>query len=544
MELKIVPFEGAPPQGASPPRAAEKNSPEPASKVLTHQKFVSGSRTVPAGSESALAGTAASCAGALKAQNHVMTVPAKRGQPPHLRTDYWRHMLYEVYEPAEALRIFTMLVEGVRIGRPGAARVIVSPNWPSAFEHGAKVEDIITMDLSQGRLHGPFTSPPYQAYIVSPLGAFKKRDSEKIRVIHDLSFPALGSVNSMIDPTEFSLKYASIDDAVAFCNNFQNSPPFMSKLDLQDAFKFIPIHPDDWHLMGFSWPDGGGSTNIYFSKVLSFGLRSAPALFDVFASALLQFMFKSGAPTSVVRYVDDFLLVAPDASSCQQGLNIMLDTCHSSGFSVQPSKVTAPANEVKFLGITINTVSRTLFIDRDRLDEVVRLVNELLALRSVSKRRLLSVIGKLAFASRVVRIGRAFLGRLIEATKTVKYLHFSVKLTRAVKADLEWWRDCVASHNGVSMMPPPGVTSLPWMSTLMRRTLEWAASCIQSGSPPPTSHPWPPPRPTPSTGGSYMRRSQLWPPGGPAWPAVMCISISITRLWLQFSGNITPQLPT
>ena len=364
-------------------------------------------------------------------------------------------MLYEVYEPAEALRIFTMLVEGVRIGRPGAARVIVSPNWPSAFEHGAKVEDIITMDLSQGRLHGPFTSPPYQAYIVSPLGAFKKRDSEKIRVIHDLSFPALGSVNSMIDPTEFSLKYASIDDAVAFCNNFQNSPPFMSKLDLQDAFKFIPIHPDDWHLMGFSWPDGGGSTNIYFSKVLSFGLRSAPALFDVFASALLQFMFKSGAPTSVVRYVDDFLLVAPDASSCQQGLNIMLDTCHSSGFSVQPSKVTAPANEVKFLGITINTVSRTLFIDRDRLDEVVRLVNELLALRSVSKRRLLSVIGKLAFASRVVRIGRAFLGRLIEATKTVKYLHFSVKLTRAVKADLEWWRDCVASHNGVSMMPPP-----------------------------------------------------------------------------------------
>ena len=166
-------------------------------------------------------------------------------------------------------------------------------------------------------------------------------------------------------------------------------------------------------------------------------------------------MFKSGAPLSIVRYVDDFLLVAPDASSCQEGLTVMLDTCEVSGFHVQPSKVTAPANEVKFLGITINTVSRTLSIDKDRLQEVIRLVTELLALRSVSKRRLLSVIGKLAFASRVVRTGRAFLGRLIEATKTAKFLHYSVKLTRAVKADLEWWRDCVASHNGVTMMPPP-----------------------------------------------------------------------------------------
>ena len=214
----------------------------------------------------------------------------------HLRIDYWQRMLYEVYDASHAHKVLTMLADGVRVGRPRAAQVIVSPNWPSALEHGVKVADIIAMDLSLGRLHGPYTSPPYQAYIVSPLGAFKKRDSEKIRLIHDLSYPAQGSVNSLIDPSEFSLKYASVDDAVAFCNNFPNSPLFMSKLDLQDAFKYIAIHPDDWHLMGFSWPDGGGCTNYYFSRVLSFGLRSAPALFDVFASALLQFMFKSGAP--------------------------------------------------------------------------------------------------------------------------------------------------------------------------------------------------------------------------------------------------------
>ena len=166
-------------------------------------------------------------------------------------------------------------------------------------------------------------------------------------------------------------------------------------------------------------------------------------------------MIHNGAPYSIVRYVDDFFIVAPDAAACQDGLTTMLHTCALAGFPVQPSKVTSPATEVKFLGITINTISRTLSIDRARLLEVIELVNDFLSRSSVTKRRLLSLIGKLAFASRVVKTGRAFLGRLIQATKSTKFLHFSVKLTREVKADLIRWRHSVESHNGVAMIPPP-----------------------------------------------------------------------------------------
>ena len=454
MVLESAPFVGAPPQGALPHNPALTGL-SLDDRPSTQTRFVYGTRTDHVSSKSVLADTVVSCVEAQRAPSPVVTALASPGQPQNLNYDYWHHALFEVYEAEHAHRVLAMLADGVRIGHSGATEVIVSPNWPSAFDHGAKVSEVVSKDLEMGHLHGPFTNPPYQAYIVSPLGAIKKKDSEKIRLIHDLSYPARGSVNSSIDPSEFSLKYASIDDAVAFCNNFSDNPPFMAKLDLQDAFKLIRIHPEDWHLMGFSWPDGGGSTQFYFSKVLSFGLRSAPALFDVFASALLQFMMSNGAPSTIVRYVDDFLIIAPDAVSCRDGLTIMLETCAHAGFPVQPSKVTSPATEVKFLGISIDSVARTLSIDKDRLDEVIDLVNQLLALRSVTKRRLLSVIGKLAFASRVVRTGRAFLGRLIDATKTTEYLHYSVKLTRPVKADLRWWRDSVRSHNGVSMIPHP-----------------------------------------------------------------------------------------
>ena len=69
-------------------------------------------------------------------------------------------MLYQVYDATEASRVLNMLSEGVRVGRPEATRVIVSPNWPSAHEHGAKVGDIISVDLAQGASTVHSLAPP------------------------------------------------------------------------------------------------------------------------------------------------------------------------------------------------------------------------------------------------------------------------------------------------------------------------------------------------------------------------------------------------
>ena len=56
-----------------------------------------------------------------------------------------------------------------------------------------------------------------------------KLDGSKIRLIHDLSFPALHSVNGDIDPEDYLLYYASVDDAINFCSRFGS--PFLAKLD-------------------------------------------------------------------------------------------------------------------------------------------------------------------------------------------------------------------------------------------------------------------------------------------------------------------------
>ena len=48
----------------------------------------------------------------------------------------------------------------------------------------------------EGRIAGPFLSPPFEPFITSPLGVVPKSEEGKFRVIHDLSFPKNNSVNS------------------------------------------------------------------------------------------------------------------------------------------------------------------------------------------------------------------------------------------------------------------------------------------------------------------------------------------------------------
>ena len=53
------------------------------------------------------------------------------------------------------------------------------------------------------------------------------------------------------------------------------------KIDLKNAYRIVPIHPDDHHLLGIDWK---GDT--YVDRALPFGLRSAPKVFSAVADMI------------------------------------------------------------------------------------------------------------------------------------------------------------------------------------------------------------------------------------------------------------------
>ena len=53
---------------------------------------------------------------------------------------------------------------------------------------------------------------------------------------------------------------------------------FMAKLDLEAAYRHVPVHPDDQGLLAVKW-----GNEVYVDSVLPFGLRSAPKIFTAVA---------------------------------------------------------------------------------------------------------------------------------------------------------------------------------------------------------------------------------------------------------------------
>ena len=341
---------------------------------------------------------------------------------------------------------------GVDIGYEGDRSSQVCKNWPSVEKYADAVEQNIHKDLSLGRKLGPFAAPPFRNFVGSPMGAFEKRSSSKIRIIHDLSWPQDGtSINAHISPEQFSMSYMSVDDVVQQIRQ-TGQHTLLAKLDLADAFHHVMVRPVDWELLGSSYqrsPDD--PPEYYVSTVLPFGLRSSPKLFTDFAHATKLIMLYKGA-SMVEHYLDDFITLGPpDSSVCQDNLDLMLETCSQVGFAVNPNKVKGPSTVLEFLGIIIDTDLMELRISDERLHSILEELQLWHGRKRGKKRDILSLIGKLIFISKVVRSGRSFVRRLIEVSKKVANLNHSVKLNRQFQADIEWWLAFLPSWNGIGM---------------------------------------------------------------------------------------------
>jgi hypothetical protein len=120
----------------------------------------------------------------------------------------------------------------------------------------------------------------------------KPHHLNKFLLIVDLCAPAGASVNDGISSDLCSLRYATVDNAVSMIQELGRGAR-LAKIDLKDAYRIVPVHPADYHLLGTTW-DG----HTYLDRALPFGLRSAPKLFTAVADFIAWVLHKTGLPTS------------------------------------------------------------------------------------------------------------------------------------------------------------------------------------------------------------------------------------------------------
>jgi hypothetical protein len=81
----------------------------------------------------------------------------------------------------------------------------------------------------------------------------------------------------------------------------------MAKVDIEAAYRHVPIDPYDWDKTTFCWPTDSWD-NLYFDGYLQFCLKSACEVFNRIGRAIIRMMTRRG-PHVLVVYVDDFIII-------------------------------------------------------------------------------------------------------------------------------------------------------------------------------------------------------------------------------------------
>ncbi len=127
------------------------------------------------------------------------------------------------------------------------------------MENQSVVIEHVMTEVERGCLVGPLPSFQVNQVHVSPIGLVQKPHTNRWSMIVDLLMPSSFSVNNCISSDSCSLTYALVDKAVDWIRQLghvqSKSYPQLVKMDLKDAYRIVPVHPHDQHLLVIRWQD-------------------------------------------------------------------------------------------------------------------------------------------------------------------------------------------------------------------------------------------------------------------------------------------------
>ena len=340
------------------------------------------------------------------------------------------------------------ILEGIKNGfritdRAHSGPVVETNNYKSATEENFnEVENQIKVELENGRLEVTNTVPK----ITNALGAIVKQegDKKKCRLLLDCSSPRGDSLNDLTD--NWHVAY----DDLAVAKDIIKPHNVMAKIDLQGAYKVVPIHPQDRHLTGIKWTFKNASKPTYFlERFLPFGARRSPFVFQRLSKAVLRIASNYGYHNIIV-YLDDYLIISENTQECIKTRLFLVTLLRLLGYQIAYKKMEGPSKTITFLGVKICTESFTFSIPQQKIAEIIHKAKTIYSKKSVSKLTLQKLAGLLSWVSQIIKIGKQFTRRIFDSIARLQAPAHKTRVTQSIKCDLDWWLCFAGKFNGVA----------------------------------------------------------------------------------------------
>ena len=318
-------------------------------------------------------------------------------------------------------------------------------NHKSATDFPSDIDAYIEEELKYDAVIGPFQKHPIASGHCSPFMSRERPNSDRRRVIVDLSWPLGASVNAGIDKTsyltsDFSLTFPTVDDITSELTRLGRGA-LLYKVDISRAFRYVKIDPGDYDLLGLQWH------GFYVDTCVPFGTRHGSQIFQQLSDGVRYMMCERGFP--IINYIDDYVGVGVP-SVAWASYEALLQLMAQLGLTVSEKKLVAPSTCVTCLGVMIDTLAGTISIPPEKLDAINDAVHHWLDKDVASKRQLQSILGFLLYVHKCVKPARVFLNRMLELLRAAQGRQ-KILLTPDFKRDLRWFAKFLPRYNGVSL---------------------------------------------------------------------------------------------
>ena len=394
------------------------------------------------------------------------------------------HELFRDFpKPALLNRQLNALQSGTRIGlRCNAAPRLHHNNPRFSDREKIGIGTQLIKWLKRGVVIGPIDSATAQQWglTLNQIFGVPKPDGST-RPILNLSDDDIlhYSVNDLLDPSWCTIEYIQTKELIQIVSALGPNA-YLWAQDLSDGYYNVSVHLLDINNLACMF-----DKKIYVFQRLPMGLSSSPKIFSDFMAFILWavkhnrpeiyyitvdlhnvnlnfFRAESGLFIDfheetvriplIFHYLDDILGGHCDEQIAIQQFNHTKQILNKLSLDAKASKSKPPNQKQIWLGKLIDTVAQTISLPRSKVDRYVNDLKELLTKKSVTKRQLLSHIGRTRHMATIYHSLAAFARSLEIYAYSVRELHHFININTAFKRDVDLciWAIERASSVGVA----------------------------------------------------------------------------------------------
>ncbi|XP_059352815.1 uncharacterized protein LOC132088282 [Daphnia carinata] len=213
---------------------------------------------------------------------------------------------------------------------------------------------------------------------------------------------------------------------------------WMVKLDLEDAYLTVPVHPDFHKFLRFLWRG-----RVFQFSCLAFGLAPAPRVFTKLLKVVMAVLRREGI--RLVVYLDDILIMNASKEGLRTDIERVVGLIQSLGFLLNWSKsVLKPTQILEYLALMVNSKRMSFALPAKKVLSVKAMCQAALDKNRISLREIASILGNFTWAIPSIPFAQSHYRSMqrfyIEQAKEFAFnLNASCILSEGARVDLKWW---------------------------------------------------------------------------------------------------------